>query len=130
MLNLNSMLSNFLAILRPKSQFFSKQLRPKWKMELLIKNKTCILRLLFTLAKHQLCDLGQCCHHIETSPQIYGAKRWDGFYAMETLDRNKLILITTFSKCYFFLSWRNSLSPSVQPNQTNFSQKHKTQNTN
>ena len=49
---------------------------------------------------------------------------------MATLDWNKLILTTTFSIYYFFFSWRNPLSPSVQPNQTYFSQKHKTQNPN
>ena len=39
MLNLNIMLSNFLATLSHKSYFFSKQLKPKLKMELLIKTK-------------------------------------------------------------------------------------------
>ena len=85
---------------------------------------------MFTLTKHPLCNLGQCCHYIETSPLIYGANWWDGFYIMATLDWNKLILTTTFPIYYFFLSWRNPLSPSVQPNQTYFSQKHKTQNSN
>ena len=37
---------------------------------------------------------------------------------MTTLDSNKLILTTTYSIFYLFLSWRNSLSPSVQPNLT------------
>ena len=123
------MLSNFFATLRHKSWFFSKQLL-KWKMELLIKTKTCIWRLIFTLTKHPFCHLSQCFHYIETSQLIYGANRWDGFYIMATLDWNKLILTTTFSICYFFLSWRNPLSPSVQSNQTNLSQKHKTQNVN
>ena len=67
---------------------------------------------------------------IETSPLIYGANRWDDFYIMSTLEWNKLILTTTFPLYYFFLSWTNPLSPSVQPNQTYFSQKHKTQNAN
>ena len=113
MLNLNIMLSNFFATLRHKSWFFSKQLL-KWKMELLIKTKTCIWRLIFTLTKHPFCHLSQCFHYIETSQLIYGANRWDGFYIMATLDWNKLILTTTFSIYYFFLSWRNPLSPSVQ----------------
>ena len=78
------------------------------------KNQNLYL-LIFTLTKHPLCDLGQCCHYIETSPLIYGANQWDGFYIMATLDWNKLILTTTFSIYYFFLSWRNSLSLSVQP---------------
>ena len=119
MLNLNIMLSNFFATLRHKSWFFSKQLL-KWKMELLIKTKTCTWRLIFTLTKHPFCHLSQCFHYIETS----------GFYKMATLDWNKLILTTTFSICYFFLSWRNPLSPSVQSNQTYLPQKHKTQNVN
>ena len=38
----------------------------------------------------------------------------DGLYIMATLDWNKVILTTTFSKYYFFLSWRNPLSPSVK----------------
>ena len=43
------------------------------------------------------------------------------------LDWNKLIKTTNFSIYYFLLSWRNPspLYPSVQPNQTYFSQKHK-----
>ena len=45
MLNLKLMLSNFIATLRRKLKFFSKQLRLKWKMKLLIKTKTCIWRL-------------------------------------------------------------------------------------
>ena len=49
---------------------------------------------------------------------------------MPTLDRNKLILTITFSIYYFSLSWSNPLSPSVQPKQAYFSQKHKTQNAN
>ena len=49
---------------------------------------------------------------------------------MARLDWNKLILTTTFSIYYSILSWRNPLSPSVQPNQAYFSQKHKTQNAN
>ena len=46
---------------------------------------------------------------------------------MATPDWNKLILAITFSIYYFLLSWRNlsPFSPSVQPNQTYFSQKHK-----
>ena len=60
----------------------------------------------------------------------YRANLWDGFYTMAALDWNKLILTTTFSIYYFFFSWRNLLSPSVQPNQAYFSQKHKTQNAN
>ena len=60
------------------------------------------------------------------------ANKWGGFYTMATLDWNKLILTTTFSKNYFILSWRNPspLSQSVQPNQTYLSQKHKTKNEN
>ena len=69
-------------------------------------------------------------YYIETSPVIYGANRWYDFYIMSTLEWNKLILTTTFSLYYFFLSWTNPLSPSVQPNQTYFWQKHKTQNAN
>ena len=42
--------------------------------------------LIFTLTKHPLCDLGQCCHFIETSPMIYGANQWDGFYIVAKLD--------------------------------------------
>ena len=36
--------------------------------------------------KIYICLSGQCCHYIETSPLIYGANRWDGFYTMATLD--------------------------------------------
>ena len=89
-------------------------------MKLSIKTKTCIWRLKFSLTMHPLCNLGQCCHYIETGPLIYGANQWDGFYIMATLDWNKLILTTTFSIYHFFHSWRNSLSPNVQPNQTYF----------
>ena len=63
--------------------------------------------------KHPLCDLDQCCHYIETSPLVYGANQWDGSYTMLTLDWKKLILTTTLSIYYFFLSWINPLSPSV-----------------
>ena len=92
----------------------------------------CIERLIFTLAKHSLCHLGQCCHYIETSPLSYGGNQWDGFYTMATLDWNKLILTTAISIYYFLFSWRNPslLYPSVQPNQTYFSRKHKTKNAN
>ena len=49
--------------------------------------------------------------YIETSQLIYGANQWDGFYATEALDWNKLILtITTFSIYYFLLSWKIPLS--------------------
>ena len=61
---------------------------------------------------------------------MYGGNWWHCFHIMATLDWNKLILTTNFLIYYFFLSWRNSLSPSVQPNHTYFSQKHKTQNVN
>ena len=128
--NLSIMLSNLLATLRCKSKFFSKQLRLKWKVELLIKIKTCIKRLIFNLTKHPLCDLGQCCHYIQTRLLLYGGNWWDGFYTMATLDWNRLILTTIFSIYYFLLSWRKPFSLSVQPNQTYFSQKHKTQNAN
>ena len=37
---------------------------------------------------------------------------------MATLDWNKLMLTTTCSIYYLFLSWRNRLSPRVQPNPT------------
>ena len=128
--NLNIVLTNLLATFRCKSKSVSKELRLKWKVGLLIKTKTCIKRLIFNLTKHPLCDLGKCCHYIQTGPLLYGANRWDGFYIMATLDWNRLILTTTFSIYYFFLSWRKHISLSVQPNQTYFSQKHKTQNAN
>ena len=70
--------------------------------------------MIFTLTKHTLCHSGQCCYYIETSPLIYGANQWYGFYTMATLDSKKLILTTAFSIYYFFCSWRNPLSPSVQ----------------
>ena len=90
-----------------------------------------VASLIFILTKHRLCDLGQCYHYIESSPLIYGVNWWNGFYIMATLDWNKLIPTTTFSVYYFFLSWRNPLSlRSIQPKQTYFSQKHKTQNAN
>ena len=38
------------------------------------------------LNKHPLCNLGQYWSYIETSPLIYGANRWYGFYTMATLD--------------------------------------------
>ena len=63
--------------------------------------------MIFTLTKHPLCNLGQCCHYIETKPLIYGTNQWDDFYTIATLDWNKLILTTIFSIYYFFLSWRN-----------------------
>ena len=81
-------------------------------MELPIKAKTCVERLTFTLTKHPLCSLGQCCHYIETSPLIYRANQWDGFYIMATLDWNKLILTTTFS-IYFFSFHEETLIPQV-----------------
>ena len=78
-------------------------------MELPIKTKTYIERLIFTLTKHPHCNLGQCYHYIETSTLIYGANQRDSFYIMATLYWNKLILTTTFSRYYHFLSWRNPL---------------------
>ena len=50
------------------------------------KNQNEYLKIKFTLTKHPLCDLGQCCHYIETSLLIYGVNRWDGFYTMATLE--------------------------------------------
>ena len=96
-------------------------------MKLLKKNRNVYLKINIYFYFNPLCNLCQCCHYIETSPLIYEANQWNGFYIMATLDWNKLILTTTFSIYYFFLSWRNPLSPSVQPTQTYFSQKHKTQ---
>ena len=43
------------------------------------KNQNVYLKI-NTLIKRPLCHLGQCCHYIETSPLIYGANQWDGFY--------------------------------------------------
>ena len=37
------------------------------------KNKMCILRLIFTLTKHLLCDLDKRCYYMETSPLTYGS---------------------------------------------------------
>ena len=96
------------------------------------KNKNVYLKINIYLTKHPLCHSGSCCHYIETSPLIYKADQRDSFYTIATLDWNKLVLSTTFSIYYFFLSWINSSPrfPSVQLSQTYFSQKHNTKNAN
>ena len=74
------------------------------KNEVAYKSQNLYLKINIYLNQTSTCDLGQCCHYIETSPLIYGAYQWDGFYTMATLDLNKVILTTTFSIYYFFLS--------------------------
>ena len=108
------MLSKFLATLRCKSYFFSKQLRLRWKSELLIKTKTCIylkiniyLNQASTLWFRPVLPL-----YRNQSTDIWSKLKGRFLYNENTE------LTTAFSLYYFFLSWRNPLSPSVQPNQT------------
>ena len=59
------------------------------------KNKNIYLKinifiLTFSLSRHPLGYSDQCCHYTETSPLIYRANQWDGFYTMAKLDWNKL----------------------------------------
>ena len=116
------MLSNVLATWDINHNFsLSKQLRLKWKMVLLIKTKTFIYRLIFTLTKHPLCHSGQCCHYIETSPLVYVTNQWDGFYKMAALDWNRLILTTSFTYIIFsFLEETLFTQVSKKPSFHNF----------
>ena len=59
------------------------------------KNKNVYLKinifiLTFSLTTHSLGYSDQCWHYTETSPLIYRANQWGGFYTMAKLDWNKL----------------------------------------
>ena len=49
-------------------------------------NQNVHLKINIYLIKHPLCDLGPCCHHIETSLLIHGANPWDSFCTMARLE--------------------------------------------
>ena len=112
MLNLNIMLRNFLATLRRKLQFFSNQLRLKWKMELPIKNQNVYLYINIYLNQASTLQFRSVLSLYRNRPVIYGANQWDGFYIMPALDWNKLILTTTFS-IYYFSFHEELLLPQV-----------------
>ena len=125
MLNLNIMLSKFLATLRRKSYFLSKQLRLRWKSELLIKAKTCIY-LKINIYLNQASTLW-----FRPVLPLYRNQSIDIWSKLKGrfLYNENTELTTAFSIYYFFLH-EETLLPQVSNLTSMLVRKHKTQNAN